>query len=137
MIYKHSFYSGSLPEFGDLYHEVPKSKTDSSLQAAQNWHTKLEIERAETNHKSNFVKSLEALEERNEDKDVDIHQAESNGDSMNQQLDEEVKLWSDFLRTRFHPKTNVVLGENEIFFKYSMTQINSNQVKDYLGSNYI
>lgn len=101
-----------MPEFGDLYHQVPKAKTDLSSQTAQNWHSKLDIERAETHHKSNFVKSLEALEERNdEDKDVDIHQAESNGDCITQQLDKEVKLWSDFLRTRFHPKSNVVLGE--------------------------
>ena len=26
-------------------------------------------------------------------------------------MEQDVKLWSDFLRTRFHPKTNVVLGK--------------------------
>jgi hypothetical protein len=39
------------------------TKTELSQHAAQNfWHSKLEIERAEAHHKSNFVKSLEELE---------------------------------------------------------------------------
>jgi len=117
---------GSLPEFGDLYHQVPMTKTELSQHAAQNfWHSKLEIERAEAHHKSNFVKSLEELEGKNLDEDKDICENEikklklTNPDettpqsdtNVGEQLEQDVKLWSDFLRTRFHPKTNVVLGE--------------------------
>ena len=59
-------FLGSLPEFGDLYHQVPMTKTELSQHAAQNfWHSKLEIERAEVHPKSNFVKSLEELEGKN------------------------------------------------------------------------
>jgi len=108
---------GSLPEFGDLYHSVPSAKTDLFQQASQNWHSKLEIEREETHHKSNFVKSLEEAEDKiDEDKDICENDKKSTvsgptDTSIGQQLEEEVKLWSDFLRTRFHPKTNVVVGE--------------------------
>lgn len=107
---------GSLPEFGDLYHEVGQvAKTDLSAQASQNWHLKLDIERAETHHKSHFLRDLEATENRenDEDKDIDVKNKEGvTKVSDSRQLDNEVKLWSDFLRTRFHPQTNIVVREH-------------------------
>jgi len=104
---------GALPELGDLYHQVPLAKTDLSLQTEQNWHSKLNIERSDIHHKSNFVKSLEEAEENRNDEEKDICE-ETDGKistTDTQKLDQEVKLWSDFLRSRFHPKTNVVMGE--------------------------
>ena len=32
--------------------------------------------------------------------------------NVGEQLEQDVKLWSDYLKTRFHPKTNVVLGKH-------------------------
>ena len=104
-----------MPELGDLYHQVPLAKTDLSLQTEQNWHSKLNIERSETHHKSNFVKSLEEAEEnRNEEKDICEENDGKISISDTQKLDQEVKLWSDFLRSRFHPKTNVVMGKSSL-----------------------
>ena len=105
-----------MPELGDLYHQVPLAKTDLSLQTEQNWHSKLNIERSETHHKSNFVKSLEEAEENKNDEEKDICEENDGKISISdtQKLDQEVKLWSDFLRSRFHPKTNVVMGKSSL-----------------------
>lgn len=111
---------GSLPEFGDLYHNDRMSssipKTDLSSQAAENWHSnKLAVQRAEPYRKTRYLQQLEDAEKikLEEGKEID-----DTGDptSINMKgdhnLDEEVHLWSDFLRARFHPKTNVVIKEH-------------------------
>jgi len=57
---------GSLPQFGDLYHDVASSnvmaKTDLSAQAFDNWHSNVTIERAETHRKTKFLQDLDARE---------------------------------------------------------------------------
>lgn len=111
---------GSLPEFGDLYHDIASgsvvAKTDLTAQAEQNWPSKVEVERAETHRKTRFLRNLEASEGGNEridvEKDIDI-QEENQVPRFTDcsQLDGEVNLWSDYLMTRYHPKTNVVISE--------------------------
>lgn len=109
---------GSLPQFGDLYHEVggiSTAKTDLSYQAAENWHSKLDVTRAEAHRKTTFLRDLEAEENlHDEGKEIDVH-SKATEERFNAEdttlLDEEVQLWSDFLRTRFHPKSNVVMEE--------------------------
>ena len=49
-----------------------------------------------------------------EEKDTCEENDEKISNSDTQKLDQEVKLWSDFLGSRFHPKTNVVLGKNTL-----------------------
>ena len=111
---------GSLPQFGDLYHDVASSnvmaKTDLSAQAFDNWHSNVTIERAETHRKTKFLQDLDARESGNDqvdhEKDIDDIQKKHHQTSTDiRQMDQEVKLWSDFLMARFHPKTNVVISE--------------------------
>ena len=37
--------------------------------------------------------------------------ATDSDDQTSYDLDEQVEVWSDYLRTRFHPRTNVILEE--------------------------
>ena len=104
---------GSLPEFGDLYYETGSlPKTDLSAQAAQNWQYQVDVQREETARKSKFLQDLEASEKVDEDKDVcttTITEAKNDLFQDCRSLDQEVLLWSDYARCRYHPKTNVVL----------------------------
>lgn len=107
---------GSLPQFGDLYHEVggiATPKTDLSCQATENWHSKLNVTRAEAHRKTTFLRELEAEENlHDEGKDIDSKTAAASFNAGDTRLlDAEVQLWSDFLRTRYHPKSNAIVEE--------------------------
>ena len=105
---------GSLPEFGDLYFETGSlPKTDLSAQASKNWHYQVDVQREETVRKSKFLQGLEASEKVDEE-GKDICTTTTSPDAKHsfedcQSLDQEVRLWSDYARCRYHPKTNVVL----------------------------
>ena len=109
---------GSLPEFGDLYHEVggAVSKTDLSTSATQYWNHNVEVKRDETHKRTKYLQQLEAKENKSlhgEQKDICNMDDSTCDDSKHDELEleSEVKLWSDFLRTRFHPKTNVIIND--------------------------
>jgi hypothetical protein len=108
---------GSLPEFGDLYHQVGLSvpKTDLSAQSGQHWQHKVDIRRDETHRKTQYLKDLETADHKHDEgKDVcssgDQPSVKDDSTIVNE-LEDEVKLWSDFLRSRYHPKTNVIVQD--------------------------
>lgn len=85
----------SLPERGDLY-----DKLTSPSQAEAEWDSDLvEIEHKSNDNKNQFLKDLEDPEELKKvlNKTYD--------------LDTDVTVWSDFLYSRFHPRTVNILNE--------------------------
>jgi len=109
---------GSLPEFGDLYNEVGTTipKTDLSASASQFWNHSVEVSKDETHKRTKYLQQLEADENKSRgEKDICAEDTFKEGVAKHgdagQDLDDEVKLWSDFLRARFHPKTNVVIND--------------------------
>lgn len=105
---------GSLPEFGDLYY-------NESVDREQLWQHSVEVQRSKPVTKTSFLKSLED----NEQKANLIQDGAAAGGDV-KPLESEVKVWSDFLRARYHPKTNVVVdsfhhgNENEPFDVYGL-----------------
>ena len=110
---------GLLPQLGDLYEDgggggfrrsVPR--TDSLL-----WGGGTEVKKEEPRRKNDFQRELEAEENyvADEDKDVceddkEVSSSSAASDSQSS-LDNQVEFWSDFLRPRLHPRTNVLLRE--------------------------
>ena len=94
---------GRLPQFGDLYDAPPKvpPKGESLL-----WDGELNVQKEEPKKQNDFQRELEKEEETGDAKDT----ADSD-DQTNYDLDEQVDVWSDYLRARFHPRTNVILEE--------------------------
>ncbi|KAJ8925913.1 hypothetical protein NQ315_009765 [Exocentrus adspersus] len=84
-----------LPERGELYDEPPKP-TKSDV----NWDSDLvEIEGVSGNNKNQFLKDLENPEE--------SHKVLT----KTYDLEKDVTVWSDFLYSRFHPRTVTVINE--------------------------
>lgn len=96
--------------------------TDVSASATQYWHHDFEVKREETCKRTKYLEQLENNESKSSDqhfseKDICHGELSAGGDQDNyeagagKELEQEVKLWSDFLRTRFHPKTNVIVND--------------------------
>ena len=93
---------GRLPQFGDLYDAPSKvPKRDSLL-----WDGELQVQKEEPKKPNDFQRELEKEEETGVTAD-----AADSDDQTNYDLDRQVDVWSDYLRTRFHPRTNVILEE--------------------------
>ncbi len=125
---------GSLPEFGDLYHDAVGaaaiSKTDLSAQSSKHWQHEVAVQKEETIRKSKYLKELQSDDHTDEDKDVNSSNeaAASSGKKLLCDLDSEVEIWSDYLRARYHPKTNVIVQEyqhnnvNQLFDVFGLGQ---------------
>jgi len=128
---------GCLPVYGDLYNNdltsiVRMKKSDS----ASIWAGEIKIEKEKEKRKNEFLTHLEADDLKHEsdrkkhkteknsildDQDKDIcEDKEENAVEVTQtyeeykkiyNLDNQVNTWSDYLSTRFHPRTNVVAEE--------------------------
>ncbi len=103
---------GLLPELGDLYGQPGAPRTDSLL-----WAGATHVSKEEPVRKNDFQRELEAAENCVSDEDKDICEAGGSPEvkdatsSTYDDLDDQVRFWSDYLRPRFHPRTNVLLSE--------------------------
>ena len=106
---------GTLPELGDLYEYPQVPKTEDLF-----WSGDTHVQKEEPLKKNKFLRELEQDENINVDQDKNICEAAGDGCSPEKQmnkstklynLDREVSVWSDYLRARFHPKTNSILRE--------------------------
>ena len=80
------------------------------------------MKREETCKRTKYLEQLEnneiqSSEQHFSEKDI-CYEESAGGDAKDEdiygagkELEQEVKLWSDFLRTRFHPKTNVIVND--------------------------
>jgi len=103
---------GLLPEFGDLYERPCIPRSDSILWAGDSI-----IRKEEAPKKNDFLRELDNYENDGEDSDKDIDsicadERLTKGDSTAKlyDLNGQVKYWSDYLSSRFHPKTNVIVN---------------------------
>jgi len=105
---------GSLPICGDLYEKVAPPSADD-VTAKRHWAGDVMVTKEEERGKSEYLKHLDQQEE-----DVIRNGRQDDGASGSGpeasvptkfDLDSQVRVWSDFLRTRYHPKTNVVVGD--------------------------
>lgn len=110
---------GSMPVHGDLY-ERPLRDPDQleKLQGGVNWSGDVQMRVDDKEVRNNFLQSLDQQEQPSTAQDFvggeegDKGQVATNC-SLKEQLDLEgqVRVWSDFLRTRYHPRTNVVVQD--------------------------
>lgn len=103
---------GLLPELGDLYERPCVPRSDSILWAGDSI-----IRKEEAPKKNDFLRELDNYENDGEDSDKDIdsicadERLTKGGDSAKlYDLNGQVKYWSDYLSSRFHPKTNVIVN---------------------------
>jgi len=101
---------GTLPELGDLYGGpgLPKS-------GVQSWYGDVDIVKAEPVRKNRFLQDLmdeeggdEDLIEGEKDRDTIAERKVNKNKEEHYKLDEEVNHWSDYLYSRFHPKSILV-----------------------------
>lgn len=96
---------GRLPKFGDLYDKPYVPKDEDGL-----WSGPTHLNKTEGKPKNSFQRELEAEENsfKLDDDEKDICEAEA---PAQYDLDDQVEVWSDYLRTRFHPKSVLLLEE--------------------------
>ncbi len=102
---------GLLPELGDLYERPRVPKLDSLL-----WEGSTEVRKEEPPRKNDFQRQLEVEENNLLDEDKDICESSPDGkerksSQVDYVLEGQVHFWSDFLRARYHPKTNVIVQD--------------------------
>ncbi|XP_047117531.1 protein misato [Schistocerca piceifrons] len=85
-----------LPEQGDLYEEVPDSSNVNVLWPKE----KVDVIQAPKPEKNEFLEDLSKEHMEPEEIPLKIYD-----------LDNEVNVWSDFLRTRYHPRTTTVINK--------------------------
>ncbi|XP_067002875.2 protein misato homolog 1 isoform X2 [Anabrus simplex] len=86
-----------LPKEGDLYDKVPEPSHSHALWS----HEKVEIIQSPKESKNEFLEDLD-------DDKMDLGDAKAD---KAYNLDNEVTVWSDFLRTRYHPRTVTLIKE--------------------------
>jgi hypothetical protein len=103
---------GAMPEMGNLYGRPPAPKAASAL-----WPFPAEIRKEEPLRKSAYQRELDSQETvsvTDEDKDVcelDDSKEEKRENLSTANLDDEVSFWPDFLRSRYHPRSCLLLQE--------------------------
>jgi hypothetical protein len=101
---------GLLPELGDLYGKPEVPKTDSIF-----WDGGAQVQKEEPKQMNDFQRELAEAEEAGGDEDTDKCEDKSAASSSKEvpiyDLKNQVDVWSDFLRSRFHHRTNVILNE--------------------------
>ncbi len=97
---------GLLPALGDLYERPTTPRTDSI-----SWGGLTQLRKEEPGRKSDFMRELEAAETGTENKDRCEIAGGRRSPELMSDLDEQVQYWSDYLRPRLHPRTNVLLRE--------------------------
>lgn len=111
---------GLLPEFGELYGggNAAAQRSKSKETKAFLWEGQLQVAKEEARSKNEYMRHLDAAEDgcdgAPDDKDVC---SDDGGDGDRAaaaklfDLSADVRVWSDFLRMRFHPKTSAVVNE--------------------------
>ena len=111
---------GSLPIQGDLYDKPPTTSHDqleSVREKSVHWAGTVDMTVEENEDRNDFLSSLDQ-EEKESQQRISGSTNGSSGDNEMQtvdketfQLESQVKVWSDFLRARYHPRTNVVVQD--------------------------
>jgi len=127
----------SLPALGDLYSsDSPYSSASlNKSDASSVWAGEVQIRKEQEKRKNDFLRHLESEEVESarkkqkpdnkqlilDDQDKDIcedGEDDIKGEKLSYEaykkiydLDNQVSMWSDYLSARFHPQTNVVVGD--------------------------
>ena len=105
---------GSLPVYGDLYCDGVIKPT---LDAQTLWDGEVDVSKADEN-KNDYLKFLDEEEGGDESKEPQLEPEKAEHPRKSRarakelyNLDTQVHVWSDFLRARFHPRTNIVVDQ--------------------------
>jgi len=110
---------GSLPIHGDLYDKPPTTSHDqleSVREKNVHWGGTVDMTVEESEGKNDFLNSLDQEEEVQKQKSGNTNGSAGDHEMLTTDketfhLESQVKVWSDFLRTRYHPRTNVVVQD--------------------------